>query len=132
MRTTSVASLLCIILCSVQFSRADAQAPKCEVKHQPFANGATSTGTMNLEQGSVCQFKFRFAQVNPPDSWELVEPPKSGKVVFKDDTAEYQANDGFSGEDKFAVAVFGKAQNCGNRCNRNGRFEFAVTVKPKS
>jgi hypothetical protein len=87
---------------------------------------------MNLEQGSVCQFKFRFAQVNSPDSWELVEPPKSGKVVFKDDTAKYQANDGFSREDKFAVAVFGKAQNCGNRCNRNGRFEFAVTVKPKS
>ena len=39
---------------------------------------------------------------------------------------------GFAGDDKFIVAVFGKAPNCGARCNRNGRFEFAVTVKPKS
>ena len=88
---------------------------------------------MKLEQGGACQFKFRFGQINAPDSWELVESPKSGKVMFKDDTAEYQPNDGFSGEDKFVVALFGKAPaNCGNRCNRNGRFEFAVTVKPKS
>src|SRR5437867_11943809 len=81
---TRVLSLLCIILCAVQFSTANAQAPQCEVKHQPFANGGTSTGTMRLEQGSVCQFKFRFGQVNPPESWELIEPPKFGKVMFKD------------------------------------------------
>jgi len=88
---------------------------------------------MRLEQGSVCQFKFRFGQVNPPESWELIEPPKFGKVMFKDDTAEYQASDGFSGEDKFVVALFGKAPNCGGgRCTRNGRFAFVVTVKPKS
>jgi len=61
-----------------------------------------------------------------------VEAPKSGKVVFKDDVAEYTPNDGFSGDDKFVVALFGKAPNCGSRCNRNGRFEFSVTVKPKS
>ena len=127
-----IVHFMCLALLAYPFSLTRAQDAKCTVKREAFVNGGTAPGTMTLEQGSICQFTFKFGQTNPPDSWELVEPPKSGKVVFKDDVAEYQANAGFTGEDKFVVAVFGKAPNCGTRCTRNGRFEFAVSVKPKS
>jgi len=126
-----VVEFVCLALLAYPFAAAHAQDGKCAVKGEPFANGGTATKTMTLEQESVCQFAFKFGQTNPPDSWELVDPPKSGKVVFKDEVAEYQPNAGFTGEDKFVVAVFGKAPNCSNRCTRNGRFEFAVSVKPK-
>ena len=129
---TCIVQLVCAVLFSLPFYAVHAQETKCSVKREAFVNGGVATGAMALEQGSVCRFSFKFGQTNPPDSWELVEPPKSGKVVFKEDTAEYQPNAGFAGDDKFTVAVFGKAPNCGARCNRNGRFEFAVTVKPKS
>jgi hypothetical protein len=132
MKRTYMFRLVWFALFAVPFSVVHAQETKCSVKREPFVNGGVSTGTMTLEQGSVCQFSFKFGQTNLPDSWELVEPPKSGKVIFKEDIAEYQPNAGFAGEDKFIVAVFGKAPNCGTRCTRNGRFEFAVTVRPKS
>jgi hypothetical protein len=85
---------------------------------------------MTLEQGGVCRFTFKFGQINP-HTWELVKAPKSGKVVFKDEVAEYRPDAGFVGDDTFVVAGFGKVLNCGTRCTRNGRLEFAVTVKPK-
>jgi hypothetical protein len=132
MKMTCIVQLVCAAVFSISFCVVHAQETKCSVKREPFVNGGVSTGTMILEQGNVCQFSFKFGQMNPPDSWELVEPPKSGKVVFKEDIAEYQPNAGFAGDDKFVVAVFGKAPNCGTRCTRNGRFEFAVTVRPKS
>lgn len=132
MKTKRLVQVLCLTFLTIPFSLTHAQDAKCTVKHGTFVNGGTSTGTMTLEQGSVCRFTFKFGQTNPPDTWELVESPKSGKVVMKDDFAEYQPNDGFTGEDKFVVALFGKAPNCGTRCTRNGRFDFAVTIKPKS
>jgi hypothetical protein len=122
---------LIIAACLFPFATAYAQSAPCEVKRQDFVNGGTSTATMALEQSGACQFKFRFGGQNPPDSWELVEAPKSGKVTFKDDVAEYQPTVGFSGQDRFVIALFGKAPNCSNRCTRNGRFEVAVTVSPK-
>jgi hypothetical protein len=108
-----------------------AQTPKCELKRQPFINKGSSTGTMTLEQGGICQFKFRFNEINAPDSWQLVDPPKSGKVVFEEDTARYEPAEGFVGEDQFTVALSGRAANCSTACFRNGRFAFSVTVKPK-
>jgi hypothetical protein len=108
---------------------AQAQEGKCEVKREPFVNGGVSKGSMAVEPGGVCRFQFKFGQINPPDSWKIVEAPKSGTVVFKGDVAEYQPNAGFTGEDRFVIEVFGRAPNCGTRCTRDGRYDFSVNVK---
>jgi hypothetical protein len=107
----------------------------CQVTRGDFVNGGAATAAMQLEGAGPCQFKFNFGGQQPPDKWELVEPPKSGKVSFGTDFAEYVPNAGFAGEDKFAIAIFGKAPQCtasGARCNRNGRYDIAVTVKPRT
>lgn len=122
---------LIIVICGLPFATAYAQPSPCEVDHQAFVEGGTATATMVLQQGEACEFKFRFGKEYAPDRWELVESPKSGKVAFKDDVAQYQPTGSFSGQDKFVVAVFGNKPNCSHRCARNGRFEVAVTVTPK-
>ncbi len=116
------------------FAAADglAQSPKCKIKRDPFVNNGTATGTMTTEQGAPCEFKFRFQNIAAPDSWKLVTAPKSGNVAFKEDVAEYRPNEGFTGEDQFVLEIFGRAPNCSHQCNRNGRFEFSVTVRPTS
>ena len=86
---------------------------------------------MKVEQNATCQFRIRFGGVNPPDSWNLVQAPKSGSVAFKDDVAEYRPNEGYVGQDAFTIALFGKTPNCGTRCNRNGQYEITVEVVPK-
>jgi hypothetical protein len=128
-----IAKAWMLVALSIWFHFADAQQP-CQVTRGDFLNGGVAAAAMQVEGNTPCQFKFNFGGQQPPDSWELVEPPKSGKVTFGADFAEYLPNAGFSGDDKFVVALFGKAPQCmapGNRCNRNGRFEIAVTVKPK-
>ena len=119
-----------VMLAALPPSSVRAEGSSCSVKRQPLAKGQTSSATMVLRQGGTCRFRFKFGNVNPPDSWQLVTPPKSGKVVFTDDSAEYVPDNGFSGTDRFVVAVFGKEGNCGTRCTRDGRFDIAVTVKP--
>jgi hypothetical protein len=124
-------ALLASVLASVACSLAQAQDPKCQVKRDQFVNGGRANGSMKVEQNGVCEFKFRFGGTNPPDSWNLVTPPKSGKVAFKEGIAEYRPNEGFVGDDKFTIALFGKTPNCGTRCNRNGQYEISVQVLPK-
>ena len=122
---------LMFALWGVQVS-AQSQDDACEVKKDNFVQGGTSSATMVMvNDGKACQFKFRFGGQNPPDSWELVVPPQSGKVQFDDDVAEYRPNPGFTGNDKFVVAVFGKTPGGKRHDARNGRFEVSVTVKPK-
>jgi len=111
---------------------ADAQPATCAVERKPYVNAGRADATMVVEEGSTCPFRFRFGGTNPPDSWKLVEKPKSGKVSFSTDVAEYQPAEGFTGEDRFVIAVFGTAPNCGTRCVRNGEYQVTVTVKPKS
>jgi hypothetical protein len=107
------------------------QASPCEVKREPFVNGGMAAARMTGQQGGTCQFKFKFGGQNPPDSWQPVEAPKSGSVTFKEDAAEYQPTEGFSGSDRFVIALFGKTPNCGNRCARNGRCDVVVTTGPR-
>jgi len=121
----------CSILCVTNIPGASAETPECQIKHDPFVARGISSGTMVTVQGAACQFKFRFRNVDVPDSWELIDPPKSGKVVFKGDVVEYQPNEGFLGGDKFIVGVFGRLSNCSFKCYRNGRFQFSVSVKVK-
>ena len=132
-------AMLIIAACLVPLGNAFGQpsSAPCEVNRQPFSGNEnatatmTSTATMTLMQDRACRLRFRFGGQNPPGSWELVEAPKSGKVVFAEDFAEYQPDSGFSGLDKFVVAIFGTAPNCGGRCSRSVRYDVAVTVTPK-
>jgi hypothetical protein len=123
--------VLCAAVCMLAAVDSFAQSPNCKIKRDPFVNNGTSNGTMTTVQGGACEFRFRFQNTSPPDSWKLVDAPKSGKVTFKDDVAEYQPNADFSGEDKFVIEVFGRVPSCSHLCNRNGRFQFSVAVQPK-
>jgi hypothetical protein len=108
------------------------QSAACEVKRDSLEKGGQASATMVMvNDGKPCLFKFRFGGQNPPDSWELVSKPQSGTVQFRDDVAEYQPNPGFTGSDKFVVAVFGKVPGGKTRDVRDGRFEVAVTVNAK-
>jgi hypothetical protein len=123
-----------LVALSIWFHSSRAQQT-CQITRGDFVNGGVAPAAMQIEGTSPCQFKFNFGGQQPPDNWELIEPPKSGKVSFGTDFAEYLPSSGFTGEDKFVIAIFGKAPQCtapGARCNRNGRFEVSVTVKPKS
>jgi hypothetical protein len=104
----------------------------CQVTRERLApNGVgVSSVVMLIDGAGPCHFKFRFDGQFAPDSWELVEAPKSGKITFNGDTVEYLPNTGFIGDDKFVVAVFGRGNWC-NFCLRNGRYAVVVTVKPK-
>jgi hypothetical protein len=127
-----VATLLFAMLLTVQ-APAQSQDATCEVNKEQFVPGGTSSATMVMvNDGKPCQFRFRFGGQNPPDNWELVTPPQSGQVQFNEDVAEYHPNPGFTGTDKFVVAVFGRSPGGKKRDARNGRFEVAVTVKSKS
>jgi hypothetical protein len=108
------------------------QGAACEVKKEPLEKGGQASATMVMvNDGKPCPFQFRFGGQNPPDSWELVSKPQSGTVQFWDDVAEYQPNPGFTGSDKFVVAVFGRVPGGKRHETRNGRFEVAVTVNTK-
>lgn len=107
-----------------------AQAP-CKVTRENFVNHGSAGATMTLEQGQTCALTFRFGGQLAPDSWKLVAPPKSGEVTFKQEVAEYRPAADFTGEDRFAVEVFGRAPNCGTRCERNGRYDVTVSVTPR-
>jgi hypothetical protein len=107
-----------------------AQSP-CKVTRENFVNHGSASATMTLEQGQSCAFTFRFGGQLAPDSWKLVASPKSGEVTFKEDIAEYRPAADFTGEDTFAVEVFGRAPNCGTRCERNGRYDVTVSVTPR-
>ena len=113
-------------------THASAQPASCVVERKPYVNAGRADATMVVEEGSPCQFRFRFGGTNPPDSWKLVESPKSGKITFNADVAEYQPTAGFTGEDRFVIHMFGTAPNCGSRCTRNGEYQVTVTVKPKA
>lgn len=124
---------LLLVALSAWFHSSSAQQ-SCQVTRNDFVNGGVAPAAMQIDGNGPCQFKFKFGGQQPPDSWELIEPPKSGKVSFGTDFAEYVPNAGFAGEDKFTVALFGKAPQCsapGARCNRNGRYEISVKVGPK-
>jgi hypothetical protein len=113
----------------------DAQQSNCQVTRKDFVSGGMSAATMDIRGAQPCRFVFRFGKQNAPDSWELIQPPKSGKVSFGTDFAEYAPDSGFVGEDKFIVNLFGKSPQCnkpGGRCNRTGRYEITVTVRPPS
>ena len=125
----------CVLIALSVWLQSSSAQQSCQVTRQDFVNGGVAPAAMQIEGTSPCQFKFKFGGQQPPDSWELAEAPKSGKVSFGADFAEYVPNGGFTGEDKFVVALFRKAPQCsapGARCNRNGRYEISVTVKPKS
>jgi hypothetical protein len=108
------------------------QSAACEVKREPLEKSGEASATMVMvNDGKPCPFKFRFGGQNPPDSWELVSKPQSGTVQFRDDVAEYQPDPGFTGSDKFVVAVFGRAPGGKRHEARNGRFEVSVTVNAK-
>jgi hypothetical protein len=128
MKRTAVAAICFIGACS---ATALAQS-SCKVTRENFVNHGSAPATMTLQQGESCDLRFRFGGSRAPDSWKLVTPPKSGTVTFKDDVAEFRPAAGFTGEDKFSVEVFGRAPNCSNRCERNGRFDVTVSVLPKS
>ena len=59
-----------------------AQQPSCRVQTEPLINGKTSTGTMHLDEDTVCRFRLGATSIGHPDSWELVAPPRSGTVTF--------------------------------------------------
>src|SRR4030095_6705418 len=134
MNLSSFGVLLSLAYCSA-FGLANAQQTTCQVTRNDFVNGGVAQATMQISDMGPCQFKFKFGGQSAPDTWELIQPPKSGKVSFGADYAQYEPDAGFVGEDKFTIALFGKAPQCtasGARCNRNGRYEITVTVKPKS
>ncbi len=123
---------LCAALLFVCSAHASAQDVGCQVKREAFVNGGVSSATMLvINDGRPCQLTFQFGGQNPPDSWELVTKPQSGTVTFRGDVAEYQPNAGFTGSDKFIVAVFGRTPGGKRHETRNGRFDVAVTVNAK-
>ena len=126
MKTALVAIAVLTLVAPVAF----AQDANCKVDRKEFVPGRTSSATMVMTSGSTCQFRFRFGGQNAPDTWELVAPPKSGKVEFKEDIAEYRPNPDFVGSDAFAVNIFGKSPTA-RRDTRNGKYEISVTVSPK-
>lgn len=113
-------------------AHATAQDVTCTAKKEPFVNGGTTSAVMlMINDGKPCQLRFRFGGEHAPDSWELVSKPQAGTVQFRDDAAEYQPNPGFTGTDKFTVAVFGRSTGVKKRDARNGKFDVSVTVNPK-
>jgi len=125
-------AILATFAIAFSMSEARAQNPPCRVTREPFVNGGIAKATMALDQDGVCTFRFRFGGQRPPDTWEIIEAPKSGSVVFNSDVAEYKPNATFSGQDRFVIAIFGIAPGCALYCTRNGRYEVTVAVQPKS
>lgn len=124
-------AVMLIALWSAQVS-AQSRDGICEVTRQPFVQGGTSSAAMVMvNDGKPCKFRFRFRGEYPPDSWDLVTKPQSGTVQFGEDAAEYQPNPGFTGTDKFVVAIFGRVRSAMKYETPNGRFEITVTVNPK-
>ena len=82
--------------------------PRCSVAREDFVNGAKSSATMVMtNDGRPCDFGSRFGGMIPPDAWKLIEPPSGGTVTFEGDVARYAPQRGFTGQDRFTVAVFG-------------------------
>ena len=130
MRAFSCHALVVLAVCWLT-QAASAQQSDCQVTQSDFLPDIVSTAVMVVEGAGPCQFKFRFGGQNAPDSWELVEAPKSGKVTFSGDAAEYRPDPGFAGDDKFVITFTGSRPNCTKNCFRRGRYAVAVTVKPK-
>lgn len=105
-------------------------SPRCKVKRAALVVGGVAPATMTVaNDGQPCRMRYRIQGQTVPDEWKLVEAPKSGTVTFEGDEARYTPKPGFSGEDEFIVAVFGRAQTA-RAPARNGQFKVAVTVVP--
>jgi Bacterial Ig domain len=125
-------AILTALVVTLPLAQANAQNAPCKVAREAFVQGGVAKATMILDQDGVCGLKFNFGGRRPPDSWELVQAPSEGTVVFNGDSAEYKPKAGFFGPDKFLVAVFGIAPGCAKYCARNGRYEVTVSVQPKT
>ena len=121
--------LLCVAMTAVGLGAASAQAPKCNVKHQAFAEGGVAQGEMRLiNNGVACGFTFKFGGKFEPNTWKVEQTPKHGQVDAGGSTVKYVPDNGYAGPDEFTVAVFGTNPMRPRHEARDGRFHFTVDV----